>query len=337
MRNYRAMVLVACGMMAIASLQAQTPPAKVSAPRNPYLGALVVDARDGRVLWESNPDVLCHPASVIKLMNLFLILEKVEQGKLKMDELVQITAEVAKIGGSQVYLKQGETFSVEELTYAMMIQSANDAATALALHIAGSKEGFIELMNQKAAALGMTATRFASVHGLPPSPGQAADLTTPRDLAILARHLLKYPEALKFTSVMERGFRNGEFMMRNHNPLLTQYPGCDGLKTGYTRAGGYSIVATAQRNGVRVIAVVMGSLDRLVRNQQAGTLLSKGFQLAPPPPPPPPPTPPLPVEPPVPEPKPAAAQTGHWIWIMLIAAGLAAGAGLGYFLALRRR
>lgn len=326
-------------MMSSLSLNVQSASAAaVPAPRDPYLGALVVDARNGRVLWEDKPDTPCHPASVIKLMDLLLILEKVEQSSLKMDEPVQITAEASKIGGSQVYLKEGEIFTVEELTYAMMIQSANDAAATLAIHIAGSKEGFIEMMNKKAAELGMTSTRFASVHGLPPGPGQAADITTPRDLAVLARNLLKQPDALKFTSVMERGFRNGEFVMRNHNPLLTQYPGCDGLKTGYTRSGGYGIVATAERKGVRVIAVVMGSKDRLVRNQQTGTLLSKGFQLAPPAPPPPPPPPPLPEAPPAPPaPAPKPAGSFSWIWPVLIVAGLIAGVGLGYVFASRRR
>jgi D-alanyl-D-alanine carboxypeptidase (penicillin-binding protein 5/6) len=321
------------------SLKAQTPrSATVPAPRDPYLGALVVDARNGRVLWEDKPDTPCHPASVIKLMDLLILLEKVGQGTLKMDEPIQVTAEASKIGGSQVYLKEGEIFTVEELTYAMMIQSANDAAATLAIHIAGSKEGFIELMNKKAAELGMNSTRFASVHGLPPGPGQAADITTPRDLALLARNLLKQPDALKFTSVMERGFRNGEFTMRNHNPLLTQYPGCDGLKTGYTRSGGYGIVATAERKGVRVIAVVMGSKDRLVRNQQAGTLLSKGFQLAPPAPPPPPPAPILPEAPPAPPaPAPEPHRSFAWLWLVLIGVGLIAGIGLGYVFASRRR
>ncbi len=339
MRGFWAASVIVGLMVSGSGLTAQTPSsATVPAPRDPYLGALVVDARNGRVLWEDKPDTPCHPASVIKLMNLLILLEKVGQGSLKMDEPIRVTAEAAKIGGSQVYLKEGETFSVEELTYAMMIQSANDAAATLAIHIGGSKEGFIDLMNRKAAEIGMTSTRFASVHGLPPGPGQESDITTPRDLALLARTLLKQPEALKFTSIMERGFRGGEFIMRNHNPLLTQYPGCDGLKTGYTRSGGYGIVATAERKGVRVIAVVMGSKDRLVRNQQAGTLLSKGFLLAPPAPPPPPPPPVLPEAPPAPPaPAPEPAGSGAWIWGVLIGVGVIAGIGLGYVFASRRR
>ena len=250
--------------------------------QDPYASALLIEADSGKVLFDANGDAKLYPASVLKLMNLYVILQRIGQGKLKTDEMVQVTVEAAKTGGSQVYLDPRERFSVEDLLYALMVQSANDAAVALATHIAGSKEGFIALMNQKAQELGMKNTKFHSVHGLPPSEGQEPDVTTARDLAILCRALAKQPEALKYTSTQSRGFRENKFMMRNHNKLLGQVAGCDGLKTGYYQAAGFSIAATAQRGGVRMIAVVMGSKDRKVRDAKAIELINKGFTIVPP-------------------------------------------------------
>lgn len=245
--------------------------------KEPYLGAIVIDAATGKVEFEDNADAVGYPASVLKLMDLLIILEKVDQGILKLDDRVTVTAAAAKIGGSQVYLAEKEVFTIDELLYALMVQSANDAATALAIHIAGSKDGFVQLMNEKAAALGMTRTRFTSVHGLPPSAGQEPDTTTARDLAVLGRELAKHPAVFRYTSTQVRGFRNDTFEMRNHNRLLGAVEGADGFKTGYFRAAGYSVLATAQREGVRVIAVVLGSQSRPVRDAKAAELLAKGF------------------------------------------------------------
>jgi D-alanyl-D-alanine carboxypeptidase (penicillin-binding protein 5/6) len=250
--------------------------------KDPYVSALVIDADTGKILFTENADAKVYPASVLKLMDLFVILGRIEQGALKLDDMVQVTPEASKIGGSQVYLDPKEQFSVEDLLYALMVQSANDAAVALATHVAGSKEGFVALMNQKAQELGMKNTRFHSVHGLPPSEGQEPDITTARDFAILCRELAKRPEALKYTSTQTKGFREDKFIMRNHNKLLTQVAGCDGFKTGYYQAAGFSIAATAQKGGVRIIALVMGSKDRKVRDAKASELLAKGFTIVPP-------------------------------------------------------
>lgn len=250
--------------------------------QDPYISALVVEADSGKVLFEANADTRVYPASVLKLMDLYVILERIEQGALKLDEMVQVTAEASKTGGSQVYLDPKEQFPVEDLLYALMVQSANDAAVALATHIAGSKEGFVALMNQKAQELGMKNSKFYSVHGLPPSEGQEPDVTTARDLAILCRALAKRPEALKYTGTQSKGFREDKFMMHNHNKLLGQVAGCDGFKTGYYQAAGFSIAATAQKGGVRMIALVMGSKDRKVRDAKAIELLAKGFTIIPP-------------------------------------------------------
>jgi D-alanyl-D-alanine carboxypeptidase (penicillin-binding protein 5/6) len=249
---------------------------------DPYISALAVDGRTGKILINNNGAAQVFPASVVKLMDLLVIIEKIEEGALRLDEQVQVTEEAARMGGSQVYLDPREQFSIEDLLYAMMVQSANDAAVALALHVAGSKEGFVALMNDKARELGMNNSSFYSVHGLPPSKGQNVDVTTAEDLALLALELVKRPQVLKVTSTRQRDFRDGQFVLRTHNHLLENVLGADGLKTGYFQAAGFSIVATAQREGARVIAIVMGSENRETRDREAAELIEKGFALLPP-------------------------------------------------------
>lgn len=265
--------------LALVALTARAEPLPTRSA-NPYAGAIVVDAANGDVLFEDKPDAQGYPASCIKLMDLLVILEKVDQGSLKLDENVTVTAESSTMGGSQVYLKEGEIFTIDELLYALMVQSGNDAAVALAIHVAGTKDGFTELMNEKAAALGMTNTQFHSVHGLPPGAGQEPDVSTPRDMTLLCRELLKHKDALRYTSTKERPFRpdiKEPFIMRNHNPLLSTFEGCDGFKTGYFTKAGYSMAVTAMRKDSRVIAVILGSVDRKTRNAKAAELMAKGF------------------------------------------------------------
>lgn len=259
--------------------------------KDPYIGAIVIDAANGQVLFEDNADSAAYPASVLKLMDLLIILEKIKAGTLRLDEPVKVTAESAKIGGSQVYLKEGETFTVDELLYALMVQSANDAAVALAIHIAGSKQGFVDLMNQKARDLGMANTKFQSVHGLPPGKDQLPDVMTARDMSRLCLELSKYPETFTYTSTQKKPFRQGDkpFIMETHNNLLKSFEGSDGFKTGFYRKAGYSIAATAQRNGRRIIAVILGTAladgnlnaSRKLRDVKAAELLMKGFAVAP--------------------------------------------------------
>ena len=248
--------------------------------RNPYLGAIVIDANDGKVLFEDGADRPGYPASMLKLMDLFIVLDRVQQGSVHLDDPVLITKEISSIGGSQVYLDPREKFTVEELIYALMIQSANDAAMALAIHVGGTREGFVRMMNEKAKELGLSPlTLFQSPHGLPPGKDQRPDMTTPRDFAKLCKALLEaHPETLKYTSLPYKVFREKPlFEMRTHNHLLGAVPGCDGLKTGYFTDAGYSIAATAQRDGARVIAVVMGSVDRKVRDAKATELIARGM------------------------------------------------------------
>lgn len=306
--------------------------------RDPYVGAIVVHAADGRVLFEDNADAIAYPASVLKLMTLLLVTDKVDAGALRLGDRVRVSAEASRMGGSQVYLKEGETFTVDELLDALMVQSANDAAVALAQHVAGSRDAFVRMMNEKAAALGMKSTKFISEHGLPPGADKTPDVTTARDLAKLGMELAKHPLVFRYTSTKERGFRNDSFMMRNHNNLLGVVEGVDGFKTGYFRAAGYSILATAERNGVRLIAAVLGSENRVLRDTKTRELLAQGFLAAPPPPPPPPPPPtppaaptPKPTAPPSVEPNesPATAAGFPWKWIIVFAA-LAGGGFFAY-------
>jgi serine-type D-Ala-D-Ala carboxypeptidase (penicillin-binding protein 5/6) len=254
-----------------------------SMARNPYLGAIVVEAGTGNVLFEEGADAKGYPASVLKLMDLLIILEKVQRHELSLQDQVPVSAKASGTGGSQVYLAEKESFTLDEMLYALMVQSANDAAVALAEKVGGTTDGFLELMNAKAKALGMNNTVFHSVHGLPPSAGQENDVTTARDLSILCRELLKYPDTIRYTSTQARPFRPGPKVinMTTHNHLMGKVEGCDGLKTGYITQAGYSIAVTAARQGRRIIVVVLDSIDLKTRDGKATELVAKGFAALP--------------------------------------------------------
>jgi len=259
-----------------------------------YTGAITLDASSGAVLFEENADGLNPPASMTKLMTFAVVHDKLADGTLTVQTPVQITAEDASMGGTQVFLDPREVFPVEELLYAMMIQSANDAAHALSRAAAGSTPAFVQLMNAKARALGMTHTTFRTPHGLPPPSRRDADgdISTPRDFALLCRYLVQNTDVLKYTSVRTRDFGTGRATgpqhMRNHNNLLGKIPGVDGLKTGYTQNAGYCLSVTAERNGRRVISVIMGSfgpgktIDKgRARDLKAVELVEQGFAAMP--------------------------------------------------------
>lgn len=273
----------------IAGLIAASPTfaAKKKSEAPAYKGAIVIEATTGKVLLEDNPDVVSPPASVTKLMTFLVLHDKLKEGTIRLDTPVTVTRQEANIGGTQVYLKEKETFPVEELIYAMMIQSANDAATALARVAAGSREAFVQLMNARARDLGMSHTTFRSPHGLPPSDRNISegDLTSPRDLATLCRELLQKTDVLKYSSVKQRDFgtsrKQGPIQMINHNHLLGKIAGVDGLKTGFTNGAGFCLAATAERNGRRIIAVAMGSPDRVTRDLHVGDLIERGFAALP--------------------------------------------------------
>ena len=291
LRHLAVVLLVACCLtpaFAAEKIRHTTPVEGV------YTGAITIDAATGAVLFEDNADGSNPPASMTKLMTFAVLHDKLAAGSLTLQTPVKITLEDSKMGGTQVYLDPRETFPVEELVYAMMIQSANDAAHALARAAAGSTEAFVALMNAKAHALGMTHTTFRTPHGLPPPSRREADgdLTTPRDFSLLCRYLVQNTDVLKYTSVRERKFGAGvratPMDMDNHNKLLGKIPGVDGLKTGYTQSAGYCLSATAERNGHRVITVIMGSfgpgksIDKgRARDLKAVELIERGFAALP--------------------------------------------------------
>jgi D-alanyl-D-alanine carboxypeptidase (penicillin-binding protein 5/6) len=238
-------------------------PASKTEPCQAYL---VLNATSGKILEETNARLKWPPASLTKLMLTYIVMEKLYRAELKLSDPVTVSRNAAAIGGSQVYLKQGEVFSLEELMRATLIESANDAAYAIGEFVAGSKEEFVRLMNEKARSLHMEDTEFHSLNGLPPSKGQLEDATTCRDLAILAQKLLKYPILLQWTSVRRSRFRNGTFIMTSGNRLLSKMPEIDGLKTGYYRRAGHNIVATAKKGDLRLVVIVLGSPTANIRD-----------------------------------------------------------------------
>lgn len=288
-RRFALLVALALASTAFAA-NARKSPTRPAAADNAtaYKGAIVVDAATGNVVFEDRADVLSPPASMTKLMTFAVLHDKLASGALTLTTPVKITPEDAKMGGTQVFLDPRETFPVEELVYAMMIQSANDAAHALARVAGGSVEAFVELMNAKARELGMTHTTFRTPHGLPPANRKTADgdLTTPRDYARLSRHLLLHTDATKYTSIRLRAFGTGvrpqTMAMKNHNNLLGKVGGIDGLKTGFTAGAGFCLAATAERNGRRVVVVAMGSPDAKTRDLKVAEMMERGFAAIPP-------------------------------------------------------
>ncbi|MEI8089551.1 MAG: D-alanyl-D-alanine carboxypeptidase family protein [Opitutaceae bacterium] len=288
---FQRLVLITLALVAQLSAATRTKPTRPDASDlGSYKGAIVIDAATGKTLFENNADVVTPPASMTKLMTFAVLYDKLADKTITLGTPVTADASDAKMGGTQVFLKEKEVFSVEELLYAMMIQSANDAAHALARASAGSVEGFVELMNVKARALGMNHTTFRSPHGLPPTSRRIADgdLTTPRDFALLCTYLLQKTDVLTYTSVRKRDFGasrpGGPQHMENHNKLLGKVNGVDGLKTGYTVGAGYCLSATAIRNGHRIIVVIMGSFGKNgeidkghSRDLKTADLIEKGF------------------------------------------------------------
>jgi D-alanyl-D-alanine carboxypeptidase (penicillin-binding protein 5/6) len=238
---------------------------------------IVISASTGEELSSQEPDRPGAPASTTKMMLALLVMEAVKEGQHKLTDPVPTSRLASKMGGSQVYLKQGESFSVEEMLAALLICSANDAALALAELLTGSVEATIQRMNDRAVALKLTHTKFGSVHGLPAGPSQEGDVTTPRDMARLGQELLKYPDVLRWTGKAEAPFRGGSFILRNSNKLVGSVSGVDGIKTGHFREAGYNVAATAKRGTIRVIAVVMGAPTNQARFTEAARLMGEAF------------------------------------------------------------
>ena len=245
--------------------------------QGPYTEACVLEPVTGRVIFEANDHAPWPTASLAKMMLMLIVAEKIHDGSLKLADNITTSRKAAEMGGSQVYLKEGETFSLDDMMKAVVVHSANDASVAVAEYIAGSTDAFVVMMNQKAAALGMKDSHYYSVHGLPPARGQSADVASAYDQAILAREMLKYPDVIRWSSIDTAPFRAGKFELRNTNHLIRTYPGCDGLKTGFYDKAGFNVVATARRGGLRLVAVVLGSQHKLTNFKEAAEMLSQGF------------------------------------------------------------
>lgn len=237
--------------------------------------AILMDTTTGSVLYEKNADAALPPASVTKIMTLLLVMEAIDEGRVSLDDTVSISEAAASMGGSQVYLEPGETMRLEELLKCVVIASANDAAYALAEHVAGSEEAFVRRMNQRAAELSMENTVFENTNGLDDTVTK--HLTSARDIALMSRELLKHEKILDYTTIWQDTIRNGSFTLTNTNRLIRFYPGATGLKTGSTGKAGFCISATAERGGMHLIAVIMGAPTRDVRNAEAKKLLDYGF------------------------------------------------------------
>lgn len=216
--------------------------------------AVLMDAASGRILYEKESHKELPPASVTKIMTLLIAAEAVDSGKVKLTDIVTASENACKLGGSQIYLEPGETFTLEQMLIAIAVGSANDGCVAVAEHIDGTHEAFVEDMNRKAQELGLKNTHFANAYGLPAE----GHYTSAYDLAVISREALKYPLIRKLTSIKEYDLREGKFKLWNTNKLLWWYPGADGLKTGWTNEAKYCLASTVERNGLRLICVVMG-------------------------------------------------------------------------------
>ena len=249
-----------------------------AAPEVAAKSALLMDVATGTVLYEQNPHEKLPPASVTKVMTMLLIMEAIDDGRLKWEDTVTASETAAAKGGSQIYLKEGETMTVRDMLKSIAVSSANDCACAMAEHLCGSEAAFVEKMNQRAKELGMEDTHFVNCTGLDDGPEGKEHLTSAHDIALMSRQLLKYhPQITEFTTIWMDTVRSGQFGLSNTNKLVRFYNGATGLKTGFTAAAGYCLSASAQREELQLIAVVMGSETSKDRFNACKALLDFGF------------------------------------------------------------
>ena len=235
--------------------------------------AILIEYNTGKVLYEMNPDEKLAPASITKVMSLILVMEAIEEGKISLDTKVTASEHAASLGGSQIWLEPGEVMTIDELLKATVIASANDATVALAEAVAGSEESFVAMMNEKARALGLENTNFVNSYGLDAD----GHLTTAHDVAIMSAELIKHPLIREYSSIRMDSLRGGESELVNTNKLIRYYDGCFGLKTGTTGKAGSCLTATAERNGLTLIAVVLGAPNSNDRFSGTQKLLDYGF------------------------------------------------------------
>lgn len=238
--------------------------------------AILIEASTGEVLFEKNADERLVPASMTKMMSMLVIIEAIENGDLKWNQEIQVSENASSMGGSQILLETGEKMSVRDLFKGVAIASGNDAVVALAEAVAGTEDAFVQKMNDKAKELGLKNTNFKNPHGL----DTANHYSSARDMSLIAKELVKHEKVLEFTSVYEDYLRENtdrKIWLVNTNKLVRFYDGVDGLKTGFTEGAGYCLTATAKKDGMRVIAVVMGEADSKMRNQEVSEMLDYAF------------------------------------------------------------
>ena len=240
--------------------------------------AIIIEASTGTIIYNKNEHEKLAPASMTKMMGLLLIMEQIEKGNLKWDEKVTASANASSMGGSQIFLETGEQMTVEELVKGISIASGNDAMVAMAERIAGTEEAFVELMNKKASELGLKNTNFKNCTGL----DTENHYSSANDMALIAKELVKHDKILEFSGTYEDYIREGtdkSFWLVNTNKLVRFYQGVDGLKTGYTTTAGYCLTATAKKDGMRIITVVMNEPDSATRNSETTAMLDYGFNM----------------------------------------------------------
>ena len=240
--------------------------------------SILIEASTGEVIYSNNENEKRAPASMTKMMSLIIIMEEIEKGNLKWDEKIKVSENAASMGGSQIYLEAGETMSVHDLVKGVSMASANDAVVALAERISGSESEFVKKMNKKAKNLNLTNTYFKNSTGL----DEEGHYSSARDMSLIARELVKHKKILEFSSTYEDYLRqntNKKFWLVNTNKLIKTYEGMDGLKTGFTQSALYCLTATATRNNMRLIGVVMGEKESKVRNSEMSDMLDYGFNL----------------------------------------------------------
>lgn len=258
-------VICTCAVAAFA----QAPP--------PYTGAIVMEPETRTVLLDENAHTMVPIASMTKMMTLLITLDEIEAGRLDWTTPVTVSANASKMGGSQVYLAHNEAFPVEDLVAATMVHSANDAAMALAEKIGGSREHFVQMMNDKAKEMGLEETEFHSPHGLP-DRGEQDDMMSPWDLAILGAELMEHPSMQKLAVTQEMPFRDGKFIMYNPNHLIRNYPEATGIKTGFHDKAGFCVTASAKRGDLELVAVVVGSKIKADNFDSAAALFNDAFR-----------------------------------------------------------
>lgn len=273
MKRWVGSILAVCLLIGILPITA-----KAAGPEVKAKSALLMDIASGTVLYEQDAHKPLAPASVTKVMTMLLIMEAIDTGRINWNDTVTASEEAAAKGGSQIYLKVGEQMSVADMVKSIAVSSANDCACAMAEHIAGSESAFVDMMNLRAQELGMKDTKFVNCTGLDDSEDAKEHLTSAYDIAVMSRELMaKHPDIQKYTTIWMDTVRGGSFGLSNTNKMVRFYPGATGLKTGFTSGAGYCLSSTAQREGMHLVAVVMGSETSKDRFAACKTLLDYGF------------------------------------------------------------